>query len=242
MKGQELREVLGLLEQAGWSPRVCDTMVHLSACPVRCGMPALPGDDSRGEGVMLPESLVGCQPELFVPARGDSMVDAGFDEGDLLRVRLNMLVHDGDIVVAMVDGQTTVKVMFTDERGQRWLVPRNERYDAILLPEDSDVRLLGTVVGIEKRVLRASSADCLKSIRRTVAKHQKPPQLTPAEVDVVIAAMGDEVQNGRQWYAVYRPLVDRGLMDEGCFRGFCERVARVIPGHAHLPVAKELGN
>lgn len=241
MKEQEVREVLGLLEDAGMSASLCNTMVHVSSCPVRCGVPTLTGDDSNDEGIMLPQELVGHQPELFVPARGDSMADAGFDEGDLLRVRLNMAAHDGDIVVASIDGAATVKVLFTDDSGRRWLVPCNERYDAIPLTADSNLRIFGVVVGVEKRVVRASSGDCMKAVRRTLAKQQEDPVITDEQVDEVIRDMGTEVTNGRQWYAVYRALADRRLVDEGCYRDFCERVGRVVPGHACLPVAKELG-
>jgi hypothetical protein len=241
MKEQEVREVLGLLEDAGMSASLCNTMVHVSSCPVRCGMPTLTGDDSNDESILLPQELVGHQPELFVPARGDSMADAGFNEGDLLRVRLNMAAHDGDIVVACIDGATTVKVLFTDDSERRWLVPCNERYDAIPLTADSDLRILGVVVGVEKRVVRASSGDCMRAVRRTLAKQQPEPVMTEEQVDEVIRDMGAEVSNGRQWYAVYRALADHRLVAEDCYRDFCERVGRVVPGHAYPPVAKELG-
>jgi hypothetical protein len=241
MKNQELNEVLDLLEQAGMSARLCNTQVHVSSCPVRCGVPSLPGDDSYDGGIMLPQELMGYQPELFVPAKGDSMTGAGFDDGDLLRVRLNVSARDGDIVVASIDGAATVKVLFTDDSGRRWLVPCNDSYDAIALTEESDLRILGIVMGVEKRVLRASSAECMRAVRRTLAKQQQEPVMTEEQVDGVIRDMADHVRNGRQWYAVYRALADSKLVGEGCFRDFCERVGRVVPKHAFLPVAKELG-
>lgn len=238
---QELYEAMSLLNQAGWSPRVCDTMIHVSACPVCCGQPALPGDDSSDDSLLLPSSLVGMQPEIFVPARGDSMVEAGIDEGDLLRVRINDAPRDGDIVVAMIDGAATVKALFTDEQSRRWLVPRNEHYDAIPLPPEGNVRMIGTVVGIEKRMLRASSADCMKSIRRTLARQQEQRPLPEAVVDAALRAVASEVVNSRQWYAVYRALADAHATAEGCYSIFCQRVASVVPTHSHLPIAKEIG-
>jgi hypothetical protein len=237
----ELNEVVSLLEQAGWSPRVCDTMVHKSECPVRCGIPTQPGDDTPGNGITLPSDLVGLQPELFVTAIGDSMTDAGFNEGDLLRVRLNQTVHDCDIVVAIIDGQTTVKAFYTDGQGCRWLVPYNDRYDSIPLTEQSNLRLLGTVVGIQKPVVRASSAHCEKSIRRTLAHQQEPQRPIAEKAADAVKAVSGEVKNGRQWYAVYRTLVDHELQEEGCYTLFCLRVAQAVPNHRHLPVAKELG-
>ena len=236
-----MKEILSLLTAAGMNPQLCNHKVHLSSCPVMCGIPATPGDDGGGEGLLLPESLLGFEPELFIPARGDSMAGAGFADGDLLRVRLSPSARDGDIVVAMVDGSATVKVLFSDDERRRWLVPCNESYDAILLTADADVRIFGTVVGVEKRVVRATSGDCIKAIRRTMARHREPSRPTPSQVDAAIAAVAAEVRNGRQWYAVYRALADVGGVGEGCFREFSERVSRVVPGHPCQPVAKELG-
>ncbi len=241
MRKDELREILSLLASAGVSPQLCNHKLRVSDCPAMCGLPAVPGDDGGSEGMLVPEALLGLDPELFIPARGDSMAGAGFADGDLLRVRLSPSARDGDIVVALVDGAATVKVLFSDVEQRRWLVPCNERYDAILLTPDSNVRILGTVVGVEKRVVRASSADCLKAIRRTVARREEPSRPTSAKADAAIAAVAPEVSNGRQWYAVYRALADLDCTPEGCFREFADRVARLVPTHPHLPVAKELG-
>ena len=237
----ELSEVLRLLEEAGLEPRVCDTMIPLSECPVCCGIPTMPGDNVYGSFIGLPSDLVGHQPELYVPAWGDSMTGAGINTGDLLRVKLTQAIHDGDIVIAIIDGQSTLKVFYTDERGCHWLVPCNDRFDAILLTERDDLHMLGTVVGIEKPVVRGSSADCLKSIRRTLARQQERQKPDDEQAADVIRAVAGEVKNGRQWYAVYRALVDQQLQEEGCYSIFCQRVASAVPDHRHLPVAKELG-
>lgn len=241
MNQEEFYDIVGLLHDAGLNPMVCNKWLHLSTCRVRCGVPAEPGQDTMGEGIMLPRELVGSQPEICITAEGDSMIGAGFSEGDLLRVRLHAPVHDGDVVVAMVDGAATAKVLFSDEQGRRWLVPRNSNYQALLLTPDKEVRILGIVVGVEKRVVRASSAECLQAIRHTLERMRQPEPMTDEKIDAVITAMAPEVSNGRQWYAVYRPLVDCGAICEGCFRDFCQRVWRVVPAHAHLPVGKELG-
>ncbi len=241
MEQNELYEVLEMLEHAGLTPMICNRSIHLSSCAVRCGIPVPSGDDTPDGQIMLPAELVGHQPELFVPARGDSMIDAGFDEGDLLRVRLNMNVHDGDIVVASIDGATTVKVLFTDETGRRWLVPRNDNYDAIELKKGDNIRMLGVVIGVEKQTVRATSSECMKVIRRTLEHLRGPVVPTDDITDAVIAEIAPMVANGRQWYAVYRALADGMAIGEGCFRMFCSRVAEVVPDHGHLPIAKELG-
>ncbi|MBQ3754166.1 MAG: hypothetical protein II864_11615 [Prevotella sp.] len=191
--------------------------------------------------ILLPEGLAVHQPRIEVTVSDDAMKDADIIQGDILRVFIYMVPHDGDTVVVNINGRYTARALFTDEQDRQWLVPRNEQYDATPIDEAASISIVGTVVSIERRMPRAASADCIKAIRRTVARRQEPQRPTAEQVDAVIAAVAPEVGNGRQWYAVYRALADAGCTPEGCFREFAERVGRVVPGHAHLPVAKELG-
>ena len=191
--------------------------------------------------ITLPACLAVYHPELSVYAYGDSMADEGIDDGDLLRVRLTAVAHDGDIVVAKTNEKIVIRALFTDEQGQRWLVSRNDQNDAMLLTAESGIRLLGTVVGIKKLIVRASAAECQRNIRHTQAKQQAPEPPTDEEVDDVLRTVAPEVQNGRQWYAVYRAMVDYQVQAEQHYLTFCERVRRAVPDHRYLPVAKEIG-
>lgn len=240
MDEQELKEMMGLLEAAGVRARLCDTPVRVSGSSVVCGVPAEPGDDDWSDYWLLPKSLVGMHPEMLIPAEGDSMADAGYEAGDLLRVRFGVAVHDGDSVLAWIDGRCTVKAFFTDEDGERWLVPRNENYDAILLTEEMDVRLLGVVVGVEKAATRTPSRPLLQAIRRTKNKRRAARRLPAEAVDALVVRIGPLVVHARQWFAVYRALLDVGLTEEGDFEGFALRVKQLLPAHVHLPEAKEL--
>lgn len=240
MNEQELNDVLDLLGQAGMKAMVCDTQVPLSDIPVKCGQPTIPGDHETDDYVMLPKALVGTHPEIFVPAVGDSMTGANFEEGDRLRVQLGVACHDGDNVLAWIDGSCTVKTFFKDEDGMQWLVPQNEAYEAILLTGQYDVRLLGRVVGVEKASSRRSFSDCQKYVRRAKSRLRLSRLLAPEQVDSMLREVGDEVLHARQWYAVYRAMADHQLVDEGSLAAFCERVATLLPHHAHLPTAREL--
>jgi SOS-response transcriptional repressor LexA len=240
MKKEELKEINDLLEEAGIRPRWCDTAVPLSGSTVRCGCPTEPGDMDYSEYILLPKSLVGQHPEMFIPAVGDSMRDAGFETDDMLRVRFNVTAHDGDNVLAWIDGQCTVKVLFTDDDGKKWLVPRNIDYDAILLKGEMDVRILGVVVGVEKSSPRASSRTLIQAVRRTKEKMLKARKLTAEEVDERIVRIGPYVQHARQWFAVYKPMAECTVTEEGDYKGFCSRVLRLLPEHEHLPEAKEV--
>ena len=240
MTEDELREILQMLEEAGVQAQLCDTPVGVSISSARCGIPTELGDDGLEDYILLPKAVVGIHPEMFIPATGDSMRDAGYDDGDMLRVRFGVEVNDGDDALALIDGTCTVKTLFTDETGQAWLVPQNEKYDAIMLTEDMDIRLLGRVIGVQKQSSRPSSRDMLQAIRRTKNKLRAAGKMSDEQVDALIVRIGTRVLHARQWYAVMRALADVEVIDASDFEGFCNRVSRLLPDHKHLPEPKEL--
>lgn len=241
MDKEELRELLALLDEANVNYKLCDVPTPVSLQSVPCGSPAELGEEDIDDYILLPKKLVGIHPEMFVPAVGDSMVDVGYEPGDLLRVRFGMEAMDGDNVLAMIDGACTVKSLFTDEDGTKWLVPQNEKYAAIRLTDDMDVRFLGVVVGVEKGRVRASSRQMLQSVRRTKNQQRQAARLSEEKVDRILIRMGEEVKHARQWYAVYRAMVDFDIVPEDSVQEFCERVKRLLPEHEHLPAHKEVG-
>ena len=186
MDEKEINEMLQLLHQAGMRAELCDTPVRLAGATAHCGDPAEIGDDDMSEYILLPKALIGMYPEMFVPVEGDSMRDAGYEPGDRLRVRFGVTAHDGDNVLAMVDGRCTVKSLLTDEDDLRWLVPQNENYDAIELTEGMDVRIMGVVVGVEKASTRASTRSLLRAVRRTKNNKRSAQKLTEEMIDTDI--------------------------------------------------------
>lgn len=240
MTEQELREILAILDKAGVRYSFCDTPVPVSLSGVPCGFPTELGDECIDDYILVPKSIVGNQPEMFVPAIGDSMLDAGFEPGDRLRIRFGVAAHDGDSVLVAIDGTGMIKTLYTDEEGNRWLVPQNEKYDAFLLTDEMDVRILGVVVGVEKASTLASSRMLLQSIRRTKNKQRSASRLTVEKVDRLIIQIGNEVKHARQWYAVFRAMVDYGVAQENEVQQFCERVKNLLPAHEHLPNYKEV--
>lgn len=237
---EDFERTLALIRASGVNAMVCNTPVGVSLSSVKCGTPSDLGDESIDDYLLIPKALAGHHPEMFVPVSGDSMIEANYEDGDLLRIRFGDVGGDGDDVLAMIDGTCTVKTSFTDEYGQKWLVPRNSKYDAILLNEQMDVQLIGRVVGVEKSSVRASSHELLQSIRRTRNKMNAVKKLSVEAVDQCIINIGPQVKHARQWYAVQRKMVDHSVAEEGDLVSFCARVARLLPQHEHLPVAKEL--
>ena len=239
MNGKELNDLFKGLKEQGWNPQLCDTPIPVSLATAQCGIPTEMGDEYIDDYILLPKALVGNQPEMLIPAKGDSMRDAGYEEGDLLRVRFGMMPRDNDNVLARIDDTFTVKTLFTDEDGVRWLVPQNEKYDAIQLTEEMDVSILGVVVYVEKMSTRASSRALLTSIRRTKNKQRKAIRLSEDEVNKRIVEVSSMVKHARQWYAVYRAMTDYEVA-QGGISEFCERIRRLLPEHEHLPEQKEL--
>ena len=83
----------------------------------------------------LPVSLVGRGEFFLLRAYGDSMVGAGIDDGDMVLIRRSRSAIDGDIVVALVDGEVTLKRFYIDKAiGAVRLHPENETMADIIVP------------------------------------------------------------------------------------------------------------
>ena len=243
MTEKELQEIFELLEKSGMNPLLCDTPVPYYENRVPAGIPSDAGDVTQGEYILLPRSLVGLKPVFVINVCGDSMRDAGIDDGDRLHVQIDTPVSDGDIVLACLDGDLfTVKTLCTDERGEKWLVPRNPEHDAIRMKDRPDARIIGKVVAHTKDAPRVSYRDCEAAIKKARKKEQEqsmaPP--TPQQVEAAIRAAADMVKNGRHWYAVYRAVLDRKGIGRGDYAGFVRTVKSVLPNLKHPPVDYEL--
>ena len=236
---QETNDIMTRLERAGLNPQLCDTPVAYDHRAVRCGIPSMAGDEDERDYCMLPRRMMGSPMEFFIDIIGDSMKDVGFESGDRIRVRTDVSVRDGDIVVACIDGEFTVKVFFTDEQGRRWLVPQNEAYMPILLTEQMQVNIVGRVVELTKDTPSLSSSDCLRAIRRAQSRLEIP--LEQAKVEQAIRQIAPMVGNGRQWFAVYRALCDRQVLQVGDYQDFALLVGSLVPDHPYPPVTSELG-
>ncbi|NOQ41940.1 MAG: repressor LexA [Desulfuromusa sp.] len=93
-------------------------------------------------------ALIKGDSSFILRVRGDSMIEAQISDGDLAVVRPQATADNGDIVVAMVDNEATLK-RFYQEEGQIRLQPENPRLQPIILSAaDGDVTILGKVTGI----------------------------------------------------------------------------------------------
>jgi repressor LexA len=107
---------------------------------------ALPDEVLRLDAALCPGRDV-----FALRVSGDSMVEAGIFEGDLVFVQRRAQVTDGDVVVALLDGETTVKT-FRRRKGAVWLEPANRRLKPILVPREAESSIAGVVVGVYRRL------------------------------------------------------------------------------------------
>ena len=113
--------------------------------PVRAGFPS-PAGDAVDRPLDLHEHLVSNPAAtFFVRAVGDSMVEAGIHEGDLLVVDRSVEASHGRIVVAALDGELTVKRL-KRRAGRVFLAPANPGYPEIDITEREELHLWGVVV------------------------------------------------------------------------------------------------
>jgi repressor LexA len=96
----------------------------------------------------LPVELVGNGDLFLLQVRGESMMDAAILDGDWVAVRKQTRAENGEIVVAMIDGQPTVKTLHLAD-GRVWLMPQNPVYKPI--PAET-AQLLGKVVAVLRRL------------------------------------------------------------------------------------------
>ncbi|MBK7356674.1 S24 family peptidase [Propionivibrio sp.] len=85
---------------------------------------------------------------VMIPVKGDSMIDAGIHDGDVIAVERNRDAKAGDFVVAIVDSGFTLKELAT-ERGKFILLPHNKTYP-IIRPK-GELEIYGVMVGLVRR-------------------------------------------------------------------------------------------
>jgi repressor LexA len=79
--------------------------------------------------------------------KGDSMIEAGINDGDVVVIREQRTAENGDIVVALVDGQEATLKRYRRAKGMIALEAANAAYETRMLPEDR-VKVQGRLVGL----------------------------------------------------------------------------------------------
>jgi repressor LexA len=151
-------EKLGVLRRDPTKPRAIEVLVDKAKAAVsQAGLPVV-GQVAAGQPVLAEENIEeyvpvpqiagGDEGQFVLRVKGDSMVKAGIFEGDYVVVRPQETASDGEIVVALVGDEATVKRFYREQDHVR-LQPEN---DALQPIRSRDVQLLGRVVGVCRRV------------------------------------------------------------------------------------------
>jgi repressor LexA len=151
-------EKLGVLRRDPTKPRAIEVLVDKAKAAVsQAGLPVV-GQVAAGQPVLAEENIEeyvpvpqiagGDEGQFVLRVKGDSMVKAGIFEGDYVVVRPQETATDGEIVVALVGDEATVKRFYREQDHVR-LQPEN---DALQPIRSRDVQLLGRVVGVCRRV------------------------------------------------------------------------------------------
>lgn len=152
-------EKKGLLHRDAMKPRAIglstsfspfDENASLREIPVvgrvAAGTPIL-AEENIEETMTLPEEMVGSGELFILRVRGESMIQAGIMNDDYIVVHRQMNANNGEIVVAMIDDEATVK-RFYKENGHIRLQPENDAMEPIIVPE---VTILGKVVSLIRK-------------------------------------------------------------------------------------------
>ena len=130
--------------------------ISLTTPPVPENQIPIVGNVAAGSPILAEECIEdyltfdagGHQGEYFaLRVRGESMINAGILPGDLVVVRQQKTANNGEIVVAMIEEEATVK-RFSKRDGHIWLLPENEAYSPI---DGTYAQILGKVAAVVRR-------------------------------------------------------------------------------------------
>lgn len=110
---------------------------------IQAGEPIFADENLEGS-FPVPQDRIGRGDHFMLRVQGDSMIDAGIKEHDFVLVEQSEVAQDGEIVVALLGDEATVKTFYKEKDGIR-LQPANDAYSPIF---STNVQILGTVKGV----------------------------------------------------------------------------------------------
>ncbi len=123
----------------------------LFSSSVRAGFPS-PADDHVEGRLDLNDYLIKqADATFFVKIIGDSMIDAGIFEGDIAVIDRARLASLGNTVLAVIDGEFTIKILHQSEHGRPVLLPANPVFSPIEIKEGMNFEIWGVVTGTVRK-------------------------------------------------------------------------------------------
>ena len=118
---------------------------------VAAGTPILAVQNLEGT-VTIDRDFLACRSDVFaLRVKGDSMINAGIFDGDLIFARQQKTAERGEIIVAQVDNEATVKY-YHPLADHVELRPANPRYRPIIVKKDKDFTIAGKLIGVMRKV------------------------------------------------------------------------------------------
>ncbi len=115
---------------------------------VAAGLPSPTEDYSEGKIDLNEHLLEHPEDTFFVRVSGDSMIDVGIHPGDLLIVDRVIRPASGKIIIAVINGELTVKRLIKQEENKLFLMPENVNYPAIEITEEMSFMIWGVVTNV----------------------------------------------------------------------------------------------
>ena len=114
---------------------------------VAAGSPIMAEENLEGSIVIDPGFLKKDADSFALKVKGDSMIEAGIFEGDLVIISPRANAVNGDIIVARVDDEVTVKT-YENKNKQIRLIPQNKMYEPIAINSKNEFSIVGKVTGV----------------------------------------------------------------------------------------------
>jgi repressor LexA len=103
------------------------------------------------ETIFVPEDMVGRRETYVLQVKGDSMIEEQIRDGDYVIVENRTTANDGEMVIALLDGDSvTLKKLYREGRGRVRLQPANARLEPMFVDQDR-LRIQGVVIGVLRK-------------------------------------------------------------------------------------------
>ena len=118
---------------------------------ISAGFPS-PAGDFKQERISLDKELIkNKEATFFARVSGESMINAGLEDGDLIVIDRSLEPTNNKIAVCFIDGEFTVKRLQV-KKNKIWLKPENTNYQAIEVKEDNELIIWGIVTNVIKKL------------------------------------------------------------------------------------------
>ena len=174
------------------------------------------------ENIALPRTLARSL-NILVRVENEDMADFDIHDGDELLVKLQSSARTDDIVLIEHEGRICVRAYYRD-RDACYLVSRSA--DVPLIHAE-DANIIGVVRRIIHDNLRASSYESRKIIEQY--KHRENKVITDDVLRKALSRIAELIKTKRQWFAVYRVLVDEHVIYDSDFITFIDLVMQHTP-------------